>query len=459
MQLSDDALARHVYVLGGTGVGKSRALESWLVQLIKANQGVGVIDPHGELYDNLLARIAKQGRRFFDKVVLFDPIDPDYTVGFNPLELRLGEFPERRAQFLATVITKIFQADPAITVRMQRVMFHTFWLLIQSELTLTEFAPLLTDKQYRAKLLTPSTLDPKLRQFWEREFPSQDKTITDWIGSSLNKVDPLVTDPDFALILGQKKSTLDFRTLMDQGNILLVKLSKGVIGEAKTHLMGAFILAQIQLAALARANTQRSSLRRFHLFLDEFQNYTTDDIHQILAESRKYGLSLIMAHQFYDQLRDNPTLQAAVLSTVGNLICFQVGYQDAQRLVYDLFTPDIDEIKDVRTRKMPTGIRWWPYTTEQDIVWRPLSEIWELEARKLTELPPRFFWYKRRGGTEAELFRSLDMPDLIITPDLKKAIDTLRERSASHHGQPKDEIRNQLKVQTLPIPSFVEHDP
>ena len=440
MRLEYDALSKHMYMIGGTGVGKSRAIESWVMQHVKNNQGVGVIDPHGELYDNLLARIAQLGGRVHGRVALINPLDPTHTVGINPLELKKGEVAQRQAQFLAGVVTKIFRADPIITARMQRMMFHTFWLLTSSGLTLVEFEPLLTDADYRSRLLTPFADTHNLRRYWEQEFPSNDRLITEWTQSSLNKVGALVADPDFALMLGQQKSTIDFRAIMDEGKVLLVRLSKGELTEQGSHLMGAFILAQIQLAALSRAANPHEKHRQFTLFLDEFQNYTTDDIHEILAESRKYKLSLVVAHQFYEQLRDSPQLQAAVLNTVGNLVCFQVGDSDADQLARDIFVPPVDEIKDVRRRRVPTGFDWWPFTIEEEPVWRPLPEIWELEKRKLTRLPPRMFWHKQRGGSEPTLLRTVNMPDVKRTPRLEQAIAELTAASAAVYGRDKTEV-------------------
>ena len=432
-------------------MGKSRALADWILQLIKNRQGVGVIDPHDQLYKLIVPYVAKRGRRLWHNVVLFDPTDPEYVIGFNPLELHPGEVAERKAQFLATVVTRIFHTDENITVRMQRVMRYAFWLLILSKLTLVEFPAVLVNRNFRDYLLASIPETSKLHLFWQQEFPTQPRLVTEWIGSSLNRIDPLVTDPALKLVFGQQKSSIDFRAIMDEGKVLLVNIPKGVFGGRSTYLLGAFILAQIQLAALSRADQTRYSPRQFTLFIDEFQNYTTEDIDEILAESRKYGLALVMAHQFYEQLADSPKLQAAVLETVGNLICFRVGYQDAQQLVRDIFTPEIDRVKDVRVRKMPTGIDWFPYTTEKDMVWRPLNEIWEQEARELTSLPDRFFWYKQRGGEAAQRLRTRNVPDLPINPQLREAIQELRELSAKQYAREKtvvnSEIDNRLHTQ------------
>jgi hypothetical protein len=459
MRFDDKALGRSVYVIGDPGSGKSRGIEGWAAQLMRQNQGVGVIDPHDQLCSNLVARLAKQGRRIWDKVVLIDPTDPDYTVGFNPLELKPGEIPERKAQFLATVISKIFRADPLITARMQRMLFHTFWLLCVSKLTLIEFEYVLTDSEFRTTLLMALPRDHKLLRYWQKEFPTQDRLITEWTQSSLNKVGPLSTDPDLELILGQQRSSVDFRRIMDEEKILLVNLPKGILTESNSYLMGAFILAQIQLAALSRAEQSQKEHKRFVLCIDEFQNYATDDVHEILAESRKYRLSLIMAHQFYDQLRDQPKLQAAVLNTTGNIACFRISSSDAELFMRDIFAPDIDQVKEIRLRRQPTGINWWPFTTEEEVVWRPLQEIWEMEARHLTMLRDREFWYKRKGPYSPRKLRTMDLPDVVMTPKLQASIDELRARSAALYGLTKSEARERIEQRRTALNEQQSIDP
>lgn len=450
MQLGDKMLSRHVYVIGGSGVGKSRAMEGWAVDLMRTDQGVGVIDPHGELYHNLLARIAQHGKRLYDKVVLFDPLHPTHKVGFNPLEIHSGEVAERKAQFLASIIAKLFHVDPQLTARMQRILFHTFWLLIHSRLTLLEYEEILTHPTYRTLLLESVPAGSSLRRYWHQEFPKQERLVTEWTQSSLNKVGALVADPDMALILGQQRSTISFRSILDEGKILLVHLPKGLLGEANSHLMGAFVVAQIQQAVMARAAVTYSAYRPFTLFIDEFHNYATDDIHEILAETRKYRLALVMAHQFYAQLLDTPKLQAAVLNTVGNLVVFRVGATDAEQLMKDLFTPDLDVVKDVRIRRLPTGIKWFPFTTEKDVVWRPLDEIWQQEARRLTQLPDRYFWYKQRGATEARYLHTVTMPDIEMTPKLTQAIAMLTRRSGEQYAKPITEIQAEITRRRQP---------
>lgn len=446
MRLSHKALEQHVYVLGGTGVGKSRALETWIMQLIKAGQGIGVLDPHGELFHNVLARIAGlSDSRLLEKVIVVNPLDPNFVVGFNPLEIRAGEILQRKARFLADVVTKIWRADPLITARMQRMMLQSFWLLAQAGLTLIELPFVLVDQVFRDSLLASAPGDSPLHQYWEHEFPTDARLVTEWTQSTLNKAGSLVVDPDLRLLFGQQHSTIDYRRIMDEGLILLVNLSKGELISETSHMLGAFVMAQIQQAALSRARDPAASHRRFTLFVDEFQNYTTDNIQEILAESRKYKLSLVMAHQFYQQLRINPVLQAAVINTVGNLVIFRIGHADAQIFVRDMFHPHVDQVKDVRVRyqKVPT-IFGEVNQRFEDVVYRNINEIWETEVRKLTQLKKREFWYKKRGPTPARKFRSFDLPDVKMTGRLRANICELVDLSNQRWARSKSIVQAEI---------------
>ena len=386
MQIAIDTLLRHLWVIGASGVGKSTALLSWLTQLVAQGYGVGLLDPNSDLFRDFRAVIARTLReREWDRVILLDPLDPTSAIGFNPLELKPGEFAERKAAFLAGVVNKVFKIDPLIAARMQQIMLHTFWLLMRFDLTLVEFPLVLTHPAVRLGLVNrlPSS-DYLLKSFWENEFPNDnERLVQEWTQSSLSKIRPLVTDPALRRIFGQQRSTLDFRRIMDERGLLLVNLSKGQLGGEKSQLLGTFLCAQIQLAALSRDQLDRRQRRQWLLAIDEFQNMLTEDIEEILVESRKYGLSILVANQHLGQLADYPKLQQAILNTVQNWAVFRVGAADAAILAPDLFNPGLDQAKDVHVRKNPTGLPWFPYTTVHDTVWRPWAEIQEQQARKL----------------------------------------------------------------------------
>jgi len=328
------------------------------------------------------------------------------------------------------------------------MMQRTFWLLAANNLTLLELEWLLTEPEIREPLLQHRQPTDRLLRYWRRggEFPTNSRTVTEWTQSTLNKAGAITDDPDIELVFGQQTSTIDFRQIMDEGLILLVNLSKGGVLSTTSHTFGAFIMAQFQQSAFTRADDPTASHRRFTLFLDEFQNYTTDDIEDILTETRKYKLSLTMAHQFYGQLRDNPELQAAVINTVGNLVCFRIGDADAQVFVRDIFQPDLDQERDkhIRYQDVPT-IFGEVKRRFEDTVYEPLPNIWEREARKLTTLKDREFWYKERGPSLPQKGKSLEMPDVVMTPYLQDAIDELVALSNERWARPKDELRREIQ--------------
>jgi hypothetical protein len=176
--------------------------------------------------------------------------------------------------------------------------------------------------------------------------------------------------------------------------------------------------------------------------VDEFQNYTTDNIQEILAESRKYKLSLVMANQFLKQLDINLALKDAVLNIAGNIVCFRVGYSDASELVHDIFQPEIDQVKDIRLRYQ------WVEGVEEELVdnlYRNQNEIWENEIRKLTQLNNREFWYKARGPYQPVKLRSLFLPDIRMTPRLAKDVEELIALSNSKWARPKSQVRREIE--------------
>ena len=443
MILGQRVRSTHTYVIGATGAGKSRAMETWILQDARRGRGFGVIDPAGDLFSHSLSRLAilLAGKPdLLERVVIVNPLDPQWMVGFNPLEILPGEVPERKAKFLADVITKVWRADPLIVTRMRRLMYHTFLALMGLGLTLLELPDFLVDEDFRGPLLA-NLEDKELERYWAKEFPKSFRDRTVWMQSTLNRLGDLVTDPDIRLMVGQLKSTINFRETMDRGLILLVNTPKGILGEQNTYLLDAFFLAQIQQAAMSRADMPESRRNPFYLYLDEFQNYTTEGIHEILAESRKYGLSLIVAHQFLGQLRDVPVLKEAILNTVGNTVCFQVGPEDAAELAPIIFNPDLNTVKDRQLQFHNLGGVPIPHFRK---TYRPLLEVREALSQKLKELDPRYFWYKRRGVGKPRHFRSLDASDPILCEADQERLRQLIEMAGRKYARLKGEVKREL---------------
>src|SRR6266496_2512233 len=268
-------------MVGLPGVGKSITMLIWALELIRQDVGVIIVDPHGSLYDEMLAHLAGL-RHLWKRVVLIDPTSRNSTETLNPLELRLGDLPRRRAQYLTSVLLKVFHADEVITARMQECMRHTFWLACISGLTLVECKRILVDKTYRFQLLKNLPDHDDLKLYWTTELPKHDDKVLEWAQSTLNKISPFIDDEALKAMFGARESTLDFRRFMDEQKIVLVNLAKGVFGDSNSRLLGAFIVAQLQLAALSRADQKYVPKIPFIAFLDEFQTYSTDEIHEII---------------------------------------------------------------------------------------------------------------------------------------------------------------------------------
>jgi len=405
------------------------------MQDILSGFGVGVIDPAGDLYQNLLFRISALASRqpeLAERIVLIDPSDPTWTVGFNPLEPIRNVSRERLAWFLTDVIVKIWKVDATTAPRMLRLLTFTFLVLSEFGLSLLDLPRFLCDQEWRGDLVG-RTSNYEAAQYFHFEFPRSEAAIHQWVTPVLNKIGPLIFDPDVRLMLSGK-STIDFRRILDRNCILLVNLSKGILGEGNSALLGAFIMAHIQQAALSRANNRQRDF--FFLYLDEFQNYTTDNIKDILAESRKYGLSLVMAHQYLDQLADD--LRAAVLNTTGTIACFRVGHRDASVLTKELFPPGFFK-KPNNWMRFARLAHWLgAFLLEEG---EPTNQ--EEVAYLLTQLNLREFWTKQRGPSFPIKQRTMNMPQPQPTRELWNARSELLEAVGQRCGKLKEEVRRQ----------------
>lgn len=434
--------AIHAHVIGQPETGKSRMLESWIVQDIVQGHGVVVLDPHGDLYQFLLFWIAMligYMPQLAERVILLNPNDPKWTIGFNPLQPIEGISLQRLAGFLTDVIMKIWKMDATSYPRMLRLITYSFQTLAEFGLNLLDLPRFLNDTPWRESLVR-RTAFREVVDYFHHEFPTREGAIHQWVTPVLNKIGPLIFDPDVRLMLGSR-STINFRKILDNHSILLVNLSKGILGEGNSAMLGAFIVAHLQQAALSRADTRRRN--QVFLYLDEFQNYTTDNIKDILSESRKYGLSLILAHQYLDQL--TPDLRGAVLNTAGTLVCMRLGYHDASIIAREMFPPGYlkesqQDIRFKRVAKLP--VPFFEETSE------PLKH--EALVTLLTQLKPREFWTKRRGPESPVKQRTLHLPEMEPTPELLKECKELSDISGRHFGRLKTEVREELEHERTP---------
>jgi len=424
--------ATHTYVIGQPGTGKSRALESWIRQDITAGHGVGVIDPHGDLFTDLVNYLASKPE-VWDRVIIFDPCSPKWVTPFNPLEAIEGLSSQRLSLFLTDIIVKIWGIDSANAPRMVWLLSNCFLALSDLELTFLDLQKFLLDSTYRESLL-PRLRQEQVQAYFQYEFPKNQAAVHQWVTPVLNKIGALIFDPEVRLILGGN-SKFNFRQILDNRRIFLANIPKGILGEGPSALLGAFLVAHIQKAALSRADMP--SRQNFYLYLDEFQNYTTDNIKDILSESRKYGLCLTLANQYLEQISSN--LRSAVLNTSGTMICFRVGYQDAYQLAKEIFpSPDFSTTPKDTLKIKRLGP--YPYLTIEQ---NSESAGWDGLAQLLVRLPPREFWSKQRGSVPPAHHRTFDVPDPIFSKEAKEKVSRLLDVSGNRYGRLKQDAKNE----------------
>ncbi|MBC7459352.1 type IV secretion system DNA-binding domain-containing protein [Candidatus Saccharibacteria bacterium] len=316
--------SRHVYIIGQTGAGKSGTLELFALSDIFQGHGYAIIDPHGDFaVDNL--RFIPGSR--MDDVVYFNPADTAFPLGFNPLEVTNPSQKTNISSEVIGVLKRMF--GESWGPRLEYILRYTILALLdRPTTTMLDITRMLTDKKFRKETLEYCT-DAVVLQFWNVEFASwNDKFQSEAIAPVLNKVGAFTANPVIRNIIGQPKSTFNIRQIMDEGKILVVNLSKGLIGEDNAAILGAFMVTKIQLAAMSRSDIAKIEDRRpFYLYVDEFQNFATDSFATILSEARKYGLNLTVANQYISQMTE--TVRDAVFGNVGTMISFRVSADDA----------------------------------------------------------------------------------------------------------------------------------
>ena len=320
---------RHLYIVGQTGTGKSGFLSELIRQDIEAGHGVAVIDPHGELVEETLANIPRERA---EDVIVFEPFDMARPMGLNMLEWSVDEEKDFAVQEMIAIFYKLF--PPEIIGPMFEHYMRNAMLVIMADKTnpgtLVEVPRLFTDEAFLKERLQ-SVHDPIVRQFWEQEWAqTTGKTRSDMLGYVVSKLGRFVENDMMRNIIGQNRSGVDLSEVMNSGKIFLANLSKGRTGEVNASLLGLILVTKLQMAALKRSNIAESERRDFYLYIDEFQNFTTDSIATILSEARKYKLDLIIAHQYIGQLTDK--IRDAVFGNVGSMAVMRVGADDAEVL-------------------------------------------------------------------------------------------------------------------------------
>lgn len=346
---------RHLYVIGQTGTGKSFSILNMAVQDIQNGHGVCVIDPHGDLVENILERTPAERA---DDVIVFDPGDLSRPIGLNMLEYDLGH-PEHKT-FIVNEVQAIFNRlftketmGPMFEQYMRNILQLLMGDMKHEPATFMEVPRIMTDANYRREKLSRCT-DPLVTDFWEKEASktSGETSLANMTPYITTKFGNFISNDYIRPIIGQQKSSFSFREVMDSQKILLVNLSKGRIGDINAGLLGMVITGRILMAALGRTDLEEADRKDFYFYIDEFQNFTTDSIAVILSEARKYKLNLILAHQFIDQLSDE--IRDSVFGNVGSMMAMRVGVPDTEMLVKQ-FQPEFSA-KDLISVENQNGI-------------------------------------------------------------------------------------------------------
>src|SRR3989344_5647956 len=314
---------RHLYVVGKSGAGKSKLLELLIHTDLHAGHGVAVLDPHGDLVDEVMKYVP---RNRIKDVILFDPADIEFPIAFNPLSKVDEAYKMKLTIGFLDIFKKLFGDN--WTYRLEHVLRYTTLAVLDSpNTTVMSILKMLTDKNYRQKIVARIE-DSVVKSFWVSEFAAwSEKFDAEAITPLLNKVGQLVATNMIRNITGQTETKFDIRDIMDNKKILLMKVSKGLLGEENSSLLGSMIITKMYQAAMSRADTLEEKRPDFYFYVDEFQNFATDTFYEILSEARKYHLNLTIAHQYMGQLSGR--IRETVFGNVGSMISFRVGADDA----------------------------------------------------------------------------------------------------------------------------------
>lgn len=326
---------RHVYVIGKTGMGKSTLLENMAVQDIQNGEGMAFIDPHGSAAEKLLNYIPKERMK---DVLYFAPFDADHPISFNIME----DVGEDKRHLVVSGLMSVFKKIwvDAWSARMEYILSNTLLALLEyPDSTLLGVNRMLSDKEYRKKVID-NLKDPGVKSFWVDEFLKYNERYMQEAGDAIkNKIGQFTSNPIIRNIVGQPKSSFDIREIMDKKKIIIINLSKGLIGESNANLLGSMLTTRIYLAAMSRADLSPEKMRdmpNFYFYVDEFQSFANATFANILSEARKYHLNLTIAHQYIEQMEEE--VRNAVFGNVGTIISFRVGPFDAE-VLETIFTP------------------------------------------------------------------------------------------------------------------------
>ena len=406
VRLTNTDRARHMYVVGQTGTGKSTYLENLALQDMLSGRGFAFVDPHGDTAEKLLAMVPKERT---EDVIYFSPSDTDYPLGLNLFEADSANQKDFVIQEVLNMLYKLYdpQRQGIIGPRYEN-LFRNAALTVMADPaggTFIDIPKLFRDQEFVKQKLQYVT-DPTVREFWLKEIPQSQRSndFGEIVGWFVSKFGAFLSNEMMRNIIGQTHSAFDLRTLMDEGKILLVNLSKGRVGQLNMQLLGMIFVMKFQAAAMSRANVPESERRDFTLYVDEFQNFSTDSFATILSEARKYHLDLIVANQYTTQLTDE--IRDAVFGNTGTLVSFRVGHDEDAEAMSKRLRPAFDATDLLRMPNYNAGVRILI------------------------------------GGVPAQPFSMAALPPL-GNPNEKLA-QALKQLSAAKYGRPKGQVEKEI---------------
>ncbi len=373
--------AIHMYVIGATGSGKTKFLETLIQQDVRDRNGFAVIDPHGDLVEDIkgfIATVYGEDERA-ERVVLVNPTDEKFTVTFNPLEKVGGVTVAEQVNELISSFRKIW--SDSWGARMEDLMRNSMIALGEAGYTLVDLPVFLSRRAFR-EIVMKKVTHPVAREYFTRFEAMTDRAQVTWVEPVMNKVNALLSDDRIRQMFSAPQSSFSVRGIIDSKCILLIKLDKGKLKDA-ADLLGSLLMSKIQMAAFSRGDLPQRKRTPFYLYIDEFQNFATESFSIILSEARKYGLSLVMAHQTLAQISEE--LRSLILGNTGIQVCFRLNRQDASLLAKEAFTYSGRELRG---------------TTSLDPAYSRHLEGWEVKIEELQNLEPRFCFVKHKihGG-------------------------------------------------------------
>jgi len=441
--------ARHMYIIGKTGMGKSTLLENMAIQDIRNGEGMAFIDPHGSTADRIMEYVP--AHRIKD-VVYFAPFDMEYPVAFNVMEDVGYDKRHLVVSGLLSAFRKIWV--DAWSARMEYILSNTLLALLEYEgATLLDVNRMLINKAFRKKVVE-NVKDPIVKSFWVDEFANYtDRYTQDATPAIQNKIGQFTSNPLIRNIVGQPKSSFDIREIMDQKKILIMNLSKGRVGEVNATLLGSMLVTKIYLAAMSRADvssTNMQALPNFYFYVDEFQNFANESFSDILSEARKYKLNLIIAHQYVEQMEEE--VRDAVFGNVGTTVAFRVGPFDAETLE-TVFAPQFEAtdlvnlgFAQIYLTLMIDGVGSPPFSAT---TLPPFDATPEDNTQKVLQ-SSRDQFAKPREEVEAAIEKWQSVEPLVVEPAKPKYGNTAAKPAAPRTAAP-------APARAVPAPAPVQH--